>query len=270
MATELANGKAGLPAVQEKEMIYKPFMGESTIKLSVGIVRKMLCTKTRAGHLPDDVQCIRFMMLCEARKLNPFEGDAYLLGYDSNDGPQFSLITAYQAFLKRAEVHPEYDGMESGVIVADNILGEVQDRVGAFTVDGDKLLGGWAKVYFKTRKHPSEVRVQLATYDTNRSRWAKDKPGMICKVASSQALRMAFPTSLGGLYIADEMEAAIDATSAAKKPSRVSASDLTAFAKPVEPDPEAEFVHEQPADLEAYNDAPAKGQLFDTHENGGE
>jgi hypothetical protein len=124
----------------------------------------------------------------------------------------------------------------------------------------DLLLGGWAKVYFKTRKHPAEVRVQLSTYDTNRSRWAKDKPGMIVKVASSQALRLAFPNSLGGLHIADEMEHVIDAAATAKRQTRVEASDLTAFA----------FGNTDPEVIDAYDEPVTKGQLFDTHENGGE
>lgn len=250
-ATELSNGKAQAPAVREME--FTPFMGKDPIKLSVGIVQRMLCTKTRSGHLPDEVQCIKFMMLCKARQLNPFEGDAYLLGYDTKNGPQFLLITAHQAFLKRAEVHPEYNGTESGVIVKD-AAGNIVDRIGAFTLDDDTLLGGWARVYFKSRQHPAEMRVKLATYDTMRSRWEVDKPGMICKVASAQALRTAFPTSLGGLYLADEMESVIDAA-AVRKPSRVEASDLTAFAQPVETvvSEEPETIQEPMPQVDAVN-----------------
>merc|ERR1711991_914366 len=58
-----------------------------------------------------------FLMLCRARKLNPFEGDAYLVGYDSKDGAKFSLITSHQALLKRAELCQQFDGMESGLIL---------------------------------------------------------------------------------------------------------------------------------------------------------
>jgi len=260
--TELANGKAA------KEMSYTPFMGRDPIKLSVGIVQKMLCVPTKSGHRPDEVQAIKYMMLCKARGLNPFEGDAYLLGYDTNDGPQFSLITAHQAFLKRAETHPEYDGMESGVLVLDKD-GQLVEREGDFTHDTDTLVGGWASVYFKSRSHAMKKRLKLATFNTGQSRWRKDPAGMIAKCAEADALRSAFPTLLGGMYLADEMESVIGEVVAPRKASRVEASDLTAFAKAAEPDLEAEYVHEAPEVIDAYDEPVTKGQLFDTHDNTG-
>src|SRR5580692_885246 len=102
---------------EEKPMEYVPFGSQDKIKLSVAIVQNLICVKTKTGKTCTAGDAIKFMMMCQARRLNPFEGDAFLIGYDGREGPAFSLITAHQAFLKRAEVNPEYDGMKSGVIV---------------------------------------------------------------------------------------------------------------------------------------------------------
>jgi hypothetical protein len=111
MATEIQK-------TEERAVEFIPFGSKDAIKLTAAMVRSFIANPTKSGALPDDRQCIRFVMLCKAKRLNPFEGDAFLIGYDNErDGPQFSLITAHQAFLKRAEANDEYDGMKSGVIV---------------------------------------------------------------------------------------------------------------------------------------------------------
>ena len=143
------------------------------------------------------------MMLCRSRKLNPFVADCFLQGYDGRDGAQFSLITAHQAFLKRAEVHPEFDGMDSGVIVKDS-NDEIVERVGDFLMPGDELEGGWAGVHFKARKHAMKRRLNLRTFNQGFGRWQKDPAGMIVKCAEADALRSSFPTMLGGLYSDNE------------------------------------------------------------------
>lgn len=179
-----------------------PFGTDERIKLNVQIVQNIIAVPTKTGKLPDSRQAIKFMMLCKARHLNPFEGDAYLLGYDTQSGPQFSLITAHQVFLKRAEASEGFDGMQSGVIV--KTVDGIEEREGDMTVEGDELLGGWAKVHRSDRKYPFYRRLKLSTFNTGQSRWAKDAAGMIVKCAEADALRSAFPTHLGGLYVSEE------------------------------------------------------------------
>lgn len=181
---------------------FTPFMAKEPIKLSLGIVKSFVATPTRSGALPTDRDIVRFITLCKARGLNPFESDAYLVGYDSKDGPTFSLITAHQALIKRAEVHPEYDGMESGVLVEAD--GTIIYRDGTFFLESDRLLGAWATVYFKNRSHPMKKTVKLSVYNTGRSRWAIDPAGMIVKVAEASVLRASFPNTLGGMYLREE------------------------------------------------------------------
>lgn len=196
---------------------YTPFLGKEPIKLTPRMVQQFLSTRTKSGKVCDYQQATKFVMLCKARGLNPWEGDAFIVGYDSKDGPTFSLITAHQAFLKRAEVHPEYDGMESGVLVRRN--GEVIELPGDFTDEGDVLVGGWATVYFKNRSHPMKKRLKLATFNKPFGRWNEDKAGMIVKCAEADALRSAFPNSLGGMYLEGEMPAGGQEETPAQQPA---------------------------------------------------
>lgn len=219
-----------------------PFGTDKPVQLSVKIVQKLICSPSRSGKVCDAVQAIRFIRLCEARGLNPFEGDAFLLGYDSQDGTTtFSLITAHQAFLKRAESHHEYNGMESGVILypKGGKRTETYERQGDYyDPDYEVLVGGWARVHFKTREYPTYKRLRLATFDKHRSRWKDDPAGMICKCAEADALRSSFPSLLGGLYTEGENPGDVGPGVASEPASRrrVSrAKPITATTQPSNP-----------------------------------
>jgi phage recombination protein Bet len=231
---ETAVATRGRNEVQEarEEVEFSPFGALDRIKLNVSIVQKFLCTPTKSGVLPTREDCMKFMMMCRAKRLNPFEGDAYLVGYDSRGGPKFNLITAHQAFLKRAETHPEYDGMASGVIVkpgwdctaCDSGLVKVDGKPGKCLIcggrmvidevegdvvpEGQELAGGWAMVKLKNRSIPTKRRLPLGAFaqptGSPYSPWDKNPSGMIVKCAEADALRSTFPTLLGGLYASEE------------------------------------------------------------------
>ena len=192
---------------KEQRLIeFIPFGTKDKISLSIAIVKRLIAVKTKTGKNCSDEDAFKFMLMCQARKLNPFEGDAFLIGYDNRDQPDkptFSLITAHQAFLKRAELHPEFDGMESGTIVLRN--GEVIDLIGDWHMPNDNVLGGWAVVYFKNRSHPMKKRVRLQRFKKPFGIWNDDPAGMIVKCAEADALRSSFPTMLGGMFIREEM-----------------------------------------------------------------
>lgn len=200
-------GGAPAPAKADpwaKEIEFVPFMGDTPIKLSVNLVLRYLCKPTAQGKVCTPEQALKFIMLCAARKLNPWEGDAFLVGFDGKDGPEFNLITAHQAFLKRAEEHPKYAGMESGIIVVRGE--EVVELPGDFHNGDDVLVGGWAKVYRRDRDIPTYRRLKLAVFNTGRSRWNKDPAGMIVKCAEADALRSSFPNTLGGMFSEGELD----------------------------------------------------------------
>jgi phage recombination protein Bet len=187
---------------KEKAMEFTPFGAADKIKLTVEIIKNIVATPTKTGKTCNDRDAIKFMMLCQAQRLNPFAGDAYLTGYDGKDGPKFSLITAHVAFLKRAESSPDFEGMESGVILQSEEGGAITEREGDFTVKGETVVGGWAKVYRKGRK-PTYRRLSIEqrrpNYDTPFWQGVKASE-QIVKCAEADALRATFPTLLGGLH----------------------------------------------------------------------
>jgi phage recombination protein Bet len=190
---------------QDKFTEFVPFGAQDKIKLSVDMVKNLIAVKTKSGKTCSDTDAIKFISMCLARRLNPFEGDAFLIGYDSREGgATFSLITAHQAFLKRAELNSEYDGMKSGIIIERN--GDMMELEGDFFLEGDKVMGGWATVFFKNRKQPMHKRIRLQRFKKSFGIWMEDPAGMICKCAEADALRSSFPTMLGGLYLKEEME----------------------------------------------------------------
>lgn len=200
----MSNTTAEVVVVDKSVTGFVPFGAKDEVKLSIAIVKRLIAVKTKEGKLPNDEDCLRFIAMCKARRLNPFEGDAFLIGYDSREGPKFSLITAHQAFLKRAELNKEYDGMKSGIIVK---RGEAMiDLEGDFYLPGDVVVGGWATVFFKNRSNPMSKRVRLERFKKGFGVWMDDAAGMICKVAEADALRSSFPTMLGGLYLQEETQ----------------------------------------------------------------
>lgn len=200
------NNDTPKPATTDKSIVeFVPFGTDDKIKLSIELVKRLVAVKTKQGKSCSDEEAFKFILMCRARKLNPFEGDAFLIGYDTNDGPKFSLITAHQAFLKRAELNAEFNGMDSGVIVLRE--GEPLDLIGDFHFPTDKILGGWATVHFKHREYPMRKRLRVDRFNKGFGVWKDDPAGMIVKCAEADALRSSFPTMLGGMFI--EQEAAI-------------------------------------------------------------
>ena len=168
-----------------------------TINLSFKIVRDYL---TRGNAAVTDAEVIQFISLCKANKLNPFIGEAWLVKFQ---GSPASMITARDAFLKRAESSASFTGFQSGVIlIRDN---QLLYEEGAFYLQSDQLVGGWCKVYRKDRDYPYVAKVRIEEYNKGKSTWAAIPGTMIQKVAEAQALRKAFPFQTSGLYTPEEM-----------------------------------------------------------------
>ncbi|HEU4344071.1 MAG TPA: phage recombination protein Bet [Candidatus Binatia bacterium] len=210
---------------------YVPFGSQDKIKLNVKIVQDLIAVPTKSGKTCSQRDALKFMAMCQAKRLNPFEGDSYLIGYDTQNGPEFSLITAHQAFLKRAEIHPEYDGMRSGIILLTQ-EGVLVDREGDFHLQNENVVGGWATVFFKNRKYPTTRRIRLERFNKGFAQWKVDPAGMIVKCAESDALRSSFPTMLGGLYLREEVSAFIDGAAGAGPSIEIAESRLIPPPKP--------------------------------------
>ena len=138
-----------------------------------------------------------FLRFCQAQDLNPFAHEAYLIKYDEKKPA--AIVIGLAADLKRASLHPQFQGFKNGITVQD-AEGRVQHRNGTLEYPGDTLVGGWAEIH----RHgciPLEHEVGLKEYDRHQSLW-KEKPAtMIAKVALSQGLRRLFPESVGALHV---------------------------------------------------------------------
>lgn len=179
-------------------------VGNDTVTLSPSIVRDYL---TNGNGAVTDQEVNYFVHLCRGQRLNPFLKEIYLIKFGTQPA---TFVVSKEAFLKRAEANPQYDGSESGIIVL-NKDGELIERKGGFFLkDSEQVVGGWAKVYRKDRKYPSDVQVTFEEYagrtkDGNlNSNWANRPATMIKKVALVQALREAFPNDLNNLYTEEE------------------------------------------------------------------
>ena len=157
---------------------------------------------------PQELQTL--LAIVKNRNLNPFTKEVYFIKYGNNPA---QIVVSKDAFMKRAEQNPNYDGFESGVIY-ENQTGELKSKKGVILPKNCKLVGGWCEVYRKDRSRPVYREVELSAYNTGKNWWGKAPGQMIEKVAIVAAVRDTFSEDVGGLYTTDEMEQAapIDVT----------------------------------------------------------
>lgn len=191
-------------AKQELTVVYEAD-GE-TITLTPSIVQNYIVGTDAKITLPEFKF---FTSLCKARGLNPFLKEAYCIKYGKNPA---QIVVGKDAVLKRAIKNPNYDGMESGVIVQDKETGEITERKGTFYLrDIENLVGGWAKVFRKDWQHPTYCSVSFDEVAQKKSdgslnaNWSGKGATMVEKVAKVRALRETFVEELGGMYEAEEM-----------------------------------------------------------------
>lgn len=151
-----------------------------------------------------------FSELCKVHKLNPFLREVYCIKYGSTPA---QMIIGKEAVTKRALQHPQYDGMESGIIVQDKETKQITERQGVFYIpEGERVVGGWAKVYRKDTKYPRYMSVsvgeaiQTKKDGTPNTMWATKLATMIEKVAKVRALREFFVDELSGVYAVEGEE----------------------------------------------------------------
>lgn len=192
-----------LPAQKKPKEITYDANGKQ-VNLSVETVKNYLVSGDKDRVTNQEV--VMFINLCKFSGLNPWLKEAYCIKYGTEPA---TMVVGKEAFQKRAESHPSFDGCESGIIVIDGD-GQIEYRKGSFKLPDDEIVGGWAEVWRKDKSHSTRIEVAFDEYAGRKkdgslnSQWGK-KPGtMIRKVALVQALREAFPNSFGGMYAAEE------------------------------------------------------------------
>ena len=128
-----------------------------------------------------------FAEMCRATGLNPATKEIWAIKANG----RLQLMTGINGFLKIANSHPQFDGME--------VEFERDDK--------GNLIAATVKVYRKDRRFPSIATAYMAEYGKKTPIWAQMPSIMLAKCAKSLAIREAFIQELGGLYTAEEMPA---------------------------------------------------------------
>lgn len=125
-----------------------------------------------------------FAEMCRATGLNPATKEIWAI----KAGGRLQLMTGINGFLKIANSHPAFDGMEV-----------------SHEWDGKNLVSCTVKVHRKDRKFPAIATAYMAEYCKPSPIWKQMPSVMLAKCAKSLAIREAFIQELGGLYTAEEM-----------------------------------------------------------------
>lgn len=200
------SNEVATPSIQSQELTVKFEIDGQEIKLTPRIVQEYI-VGTEAKITNQEFKL--FTELCKVRKLNPFLREAYLIKYSDKQPAQ--IVVGKDAILKRAVLNPNYDGMESGIIVQKED-GSIEERKGTFKLGNEQLVGGWARVFRKDWSHPiyssvsfGEVAQKTSSGSYN-SNWSNKGATMVEKVAKVRALRETFVEDLGGMYEAEEVQ----------------------------------------------------------------
>lgn len=166
------------------------------VRLSGKTVREYL---VRGNGEVDDQDVVMFINRCKYQKLNPFLNEAYLIKFGTLPS---QMIVSKEAFMKRAEVHPQYRGFEAGIIVERD--GELVEIEGAVKLKNDILTGGYCKVFRGDREKPLTTKISFEEFSKGQATWKQMPLNMIRKSAIVNALREAFPENLGAMYTEDD------------------------------------------------------------------
>lgn len=199
------NNTLQAPAARQNNGVVEYESNGIRIELSPATIKNYLI---QGGGVPTDQELMMALGICRAQELNPFIREVHFIKYGSQP---LAVVIGKDAYLKRAQKDPNFDGFQAGIIIL-NGDGEVVEREGAFYLkDREMLVGGWATVYRKNQRIPIKKTVALDEYIGRKkdgsvnSQWATKAATMIQKVATVQAIRDAFPNSIGGLYAQEEM-----------------------------------------------------------------
>ena len=180
------------------------------VELSTGLIRSYINPKAT------EEEAYFFLQKCRHQQLNPFAGEVYLVIYPPTERtPRTAqMIVGKRAHTRRAEQHPDFLGMESGLMLVDED-GKLSRRAGALVPPGHTLIGSWCQVK-RRGKEPTYIDLTLGEYQKDNQFWKRMPATMIRKCAIVQALDEAFPGYMAGLQGSQEFELAADQETASR------------------------------------------------------
>lgn len=189
MTNEVANPK------DEKYAVSYQSNGQN-VDLSPSVVNQFV---TKGNAKITGEEAVNFIKLCQYAQLNPFLNEAYLVKFN---GSPAQMITSKEAFMKRAENNPAFNGLKAGIIVDKD--GEMVKRDGALRTKKEEIIGAWCEVFRTDRENSTYVEISYDEFSKTQATWKQQPANMIRKVAVVNALREAFPNSLGAMYTEDD------------------------------------------------------------------
>jgi len=150
----------------------------------------------------NDNELSMFLNIAAKYELDPFLREIWF----ANMGNRNTIMTGRDGYLKIANRDPNFDGMKSDVIHAnDKFLKDGDDVKHAYNMQNrGAIVGAYAIVYRKDRTHPTFCYAPFAEYNKGgRGVWGQYPSAMIIKVAETMALKRAF--SISGLVTEEEI-----------------------------------------------------------------
>lgn len=146
-------------------------------------------------------ELIMFLSLAKKYDLDPFAKEIWCVQM----GGKITIIAGRDGYLKIANCHPQFNGIESDVVCANDKFFKDKDGVHhSYAVQNrGAIIGAYAIVYRKDRSHPVYVFAPYREYVKNSPVWRQYPSAMILKVAESMALKRAF--SISGLVTQEEV-----------------------------------------------------------------
>ena len=173
------------------------------VEMDLDFVKKYL-VRGQADKITNQ-EIVFFMNTCKMQKLNPLvSGEVYCIKF-GNEPAQ--MVVGKGAYLRRAFEHPDYLYKEEGITVMRG--NQIIQKEGCCLYPGEELVGGWCRVHFMRngKERTAFKEVAFKEYDKGQANWKTKPATMICKVATSQCVREAFPKDYEGLYSEEEMVA---------------------------------------------------------------
>ena len=190
---------------QNKEIMVRDMIGDTEVKLTPSIVQEYIL-----GSNSGKITLPEFKFFCEmakSRGLNPFTREIFAIKYGNSPA---TIVVSKQAILKRATMHPKFNGLLSGIFVKTSD-GKIEKRDGGILLDDELLVGSWCEVFRKDWDKPMYCSCSMNEIKQEKNpSWQKMPVTMAIKTATVRACRDAFPEDLGGLYEQDEISKPID------------------------------------------------------------